>query len=522
MKSIFKGISIIFILISFVTYGQETSLEIIDVSENSLKFNWENKQDIILEYGLTKELELGKVYRNEIDNLKDATFYFVRAISEANNKTSDIKLYSTKSRSSGNITVYFNQWVDNNASSITDAIHVTAFEDTIIAYINRSENTLDICNYNTGSLPIVNAINAAESRAVIIRYIAADNTGTNNNELGNLSATIPMIQRPDDGEVMHNKFIIIDSANPTISKVLTGSTNHTDNSCHQDFNNMVIVEDQSLALAYKLEFEEMWGSTTNTPNLTNAKFGNAKTDNTPHSFSIGGKNVELYFSPSDGTTAHIESTILTANTDMQFAMLTFTNNDLGDAVISIHNSGVDVKGIIENVVYFGSEYSGLQSAGVDVHSHFTTLYFLHHKYGIIDANNTSSDPVVITGSHNWTNSAEDDYDENTLIIHDAVIANMYYEEFMARYAEMTGSFAIEKENFSIQISPNPTTGIVIIKNKELKIKNVEVFDIYGKEVLKTEVGSQKIEVDLSSQPKGLYIIKVSTDKGMGFCKLVLE
>ncbi len=91
MRPIFKVISIIFILISFVTYGQKTDIELIDVSENSLKFNWENKQDIILEYGLTKELELGKVYRNEIDNLKDATFYFVRAISEANNKTSDIK-----------------------------------------------------------------------------------------------------------------------------------------------------------------------------------------------------------------------------------------------------------------------------------------------------------------------------------------------------------------------------------------------------------------------------------------------
>jgi len=39
---------------------------------------------------------------------------------------------------------------------------------------------------------------------------------------------------------------------------------------------------------------------------------------------------------------------------------------LGDAVIDISDAGVEVKGIIENVLYFGSEYNGLVSAGVDV------------------------------------------------------------------------------------------------------------------------------------------------------------
>lgn len=57
---------------------------------------------------------------------------------------------------------------------------------------------------------------------------------------------------------------------------------------------------------------------------------------------------------------------------------------------------------------------------------------LHHKYLILDVN-SNSDPMVITGSMNWSANGDDTNDENTLIIHDAAIANQYYQEFAARY-----------------------------------------------------------------------------------------
>ncbi len=455
---------------------------------------------------ISPEFELGKQKGLILKDLESSTIYYIRAFKSENgvNQYSDSGIFSTASKSSGEIIVYFNHWVDNDASDIVNAITTHFLEDTIAAYINSAINTLDICNYNTGSLPIVTAINNAEIRGVEIRYIAADNTGTNNDEIDNLSATIPFIQRPDDGEVMHNKFMIIDSESSEKATVVTGSTNHTYASCHDDYNNMVIVTDQSLAIAYKTEFEEMWGGNTNTPNPANAKFGADKTDNTPHSFNIGGIPVELYFSPSDGTTAHIESALLSADTDMQFAMLTFINNDLGDAVIDISDAGVEVKGIIENVLYFGSEYNGLVSAGVDVWSHQTEPYFFHHKYGVVDANDVTSDPLVITGSHNWTNSAEDDYDENTLIVHSAEIANMYYEEFMARYSEITGAESKEI-NFSknLIIYPNPARDFITI---ESPYDNVlfQVFDITGKLVLEESLKLKLKMIDISKLSQGIY------------------
>jgi len=51
---------------------------------------------------------------------------------------------------------------------------------------------------------------------------------------------------------------------------------------------------------------------------------------------------------------------------------------------------------------------------------------------IVD-HDTASDPFVITGSMNWSANGEDTNDENTLIIHDADIANQFYQEFAARY-----------------------------------------------------------------------------------------
>jgi len=58
----------------------------------------------------------------------------------------------------------------------------------------------------------------------------------------------------------------------------------------------------------------MFGSTTATPDLSKAKFGPAKSDNTPHEITIGGKRVEIYFSPSDGVNSQLIAHLNTATT----------------------------------------------------------------------------------------------------------------------------------------------------------------------------------------------------------------
>jgi hypothetical protein len=63
---------------------------------------------------------------------------------------------------------------------------------------------------------------------------------------------------------------------------------------------------------------------------------------------------------------------------------------------------------------------------------------LHHKYMIIDQAAPGSDPMLFTGSHNWSAAADNENDENTLIIHDATLPNIYYQQFVKRFVDNMG------------------------------------------------------------------------------------
>jgi hypothetical protein len=75
-------------------------------------------------------------------------------------------------------------------------------------------------------------------------------------------------------------------------------------------------------------------------------------------------------------------------------------------------------------------------------------------------------------------------------------------------------------NNKISIFPNPTTGKIRVQAED--IESIEVFDITGKHLTGFENLSCLKELDLSTQPKGMYIIKVRTSKGVVVRKVVLE
>jgi phosphatidylserine/phosphatidylglycerophosphate/cardiolipin synthase-like enzyme len=70
----------------------------------------------------------------------------------------------------------------------------------------------------------------------------------------------------------------------------------------------------------------------------------------------------------------------------------------------------------------------LRQGGVDVLED-GNCYILHHKVIIID------ERTVITGSYNFTNSAERDNDENLVIVDDPNLARAYLDEFERVYAQ---------------------------------------------------------------------------------------
>lgn len=415
------------------------------------------------------------------------------------------------------IKVYFNQSVDNTISIYTDAQTSSHLDDTICKLIDMSTTTLDIAVWDNGNDQIVACINDAYDRGVQVRYITSSNAF--NSALSGLNSGIPVLERNAGltSNVMHNKFIVVDG-----DYVLTGSMNFGDGAIFDDYNNIVLIHDASMALTYTIEFNEMWGSSGATYNLTNSKFGPDKTDNTPHSMVIGGVEVESYFSPTDQTTAQIIQEIDSAEYTLDIAMFTFLNNDISDAVIAAHNRGVIVRCIIENVGYFGSEYNNLINAGITVLSHDDVQYDFHHKYCIIDALHGASNPTFITGSHNWTNSAEEEYDENTLVIHDPLLCWQFLEEFGKRWTELGGVLDVENEKQNlVSVIPNPASGHFRIETTANENFSFEIFALDGKQIASQQnlQAGTLIEVNLAA---GIYLIKIYTATITEEQKLIVE
>lgn len=285
-----------------------------------------------------------------------------------------------------------------------------------------------------------------------------------------------------------------------------------------DRNNVIAIQDQTLAQAYKIEFEEMWGSNTLTPNTTLSKFGPYKTDNTPHNFVIGGKVVNAYFSPSDGVTAKIVNVINSANTYIEIADMLITRDDIRDALINKYNTGLStINAVFDSQNPSGNDFAALQSTiGTYKVVKYTGAGILHHKFMLVDNFNAGSDPQVLTGSHNWSSSAETRNDENTLVIHHKIVTDQYFQAFAYLYNFAGGvlnasDFAIS--NYEILLYPNPTDGIAFFKTNSL------MNNAYGNYIIYNAIGSKMMEkqfrnlgntqIDLTAYPKGLYFINLT-------------
>jgi len=181
----------------------------------------------------------------------------------------------------------------------------------------------------------------------------------------------------------------------------------------------------------------------------------------------------------------------------------------------IFEFGVIARGIIEQENINGSEFATLAAASVNVLSHTGIANQFHHKYAIIDANNISADPIVLTGSHNWSANAENNSDENTMIIHDHTIANIYLQEFEERWGELGGSTDINNElNSKISVYPNPSKGIINIIS-DLTIDYINLYNVEGK-LLET---SEKKSFFIKN--KGIFFVKIRTINGEESIKKVV-
>lgn len=444
-----------------------------------------------------------------IEGLIPGNFYYIKAqtVSDPDTCHTSPVLYSTASESSGKIRVCFNRAGIPPKEDDAAGIYTSSMIDTMIAYVNLAQTSLDIALYDftnhasfsdERNLGLVIAINAAFQKGVVVRFITDNNVA--NQVLASLDPGIPILKVKTTA-IMHDKFIVVDRENVSNAWLISGSTNPTYNNLVIDFNNLVAIQDQSIAKAYALEFNEMYGSAGAAPDTAKSLIGINKKDNTPHYFNVNGSRIELYFSPSDNTANRIISALNKAGSSIDFAVMAFTDDLLGNTLVNTKNQGLKVRGIIDYVEYSGSEYPKLLTAGVKVADYanpggagWPDAPTLHHKFAIVDAGTPQG--TVITGSHNWTAAADSKNDENTLIIHDSDVANKYKSESQRIYQwlkplqcnndtfgaldESTVTIDILgndilPDKFDFSITKNPVSGIVIV-NPDFSISYTSMFD----------------------------------------------
>ncbi|HEU4717628.1 MAG TPA: phospholipase D-like domain-containing protein [Bacteroidia bacterium] len=497
-------------------------------------------------YGRTPALELGMLsgasgltHTVTVSGANPSDIFYVKAYSVNGSDTafSATRAFATVSASSGRITVYFDKSVDTTLSTGVNAtLLFHTIDDTIAAYINRAKYTIDIAMYSFDNTNIVNlstALNNAYSRGVRVRVIYDGSQTTA--AVSQLNPNIPIVYSPTTSayNIMHNKFMIIDalSTDPGDPLLWTGSTNWTDNQTGTDANNVIIFQDQSIAKGYKIEFDEMWGDTGMVPNAGNSRFGPYKTDNTPHEYLIGGHRVEQYFSPSDGTNQQIVNHLGTANTDLCIATMIITRSDLAYAITGASSSGVQTYVMVDDqtTTTVWPTLSAALPAGHLVD--YSANGIMHHKYAIIDPNNVASDPMVMTGSHNWSTTADTKNDENMVIVHDDTIANIYYQEFHPRFTQNGGTIigieTADQNAPGFRAWPNPSMDVCNIGFTLTSSENVSVTvtDISGNIISTSSVagmtGYNTTQIGTGGLPAGIYFVHVTGATVSSTCRIVV-
>jgi len=137
-------------------------------------------------------------------------------------------------------------------------------------------------------------------------------------------------------------------------------------------------------------------------------------------------DIQVFFSPYGGGQEAIVKEINGAKSEILVAMYFLTERDISRALVKAKERGVDVKVVLDQSQRTEKYAKGrfLSQKGVPVRYEYKPSGLLHDKFAVID------NRIVITGSFNWTASAESRNNENLLVIFSPDLAGKYKEEFL--------------------------------------------------------------------------------------------
>jgi hypothetical protein len=272
------------------------------------------------------------------------------------------------------------------------------------------------------------------------------------------------IKTDNDGisRQMHSRYAVITSRDASGNmhyRALASSGDFLDDSFNTSINNTVIFEAQrnyvdgagangvkSIIDAFLFDFDQMFNM---------GRFGGDKERLINHTFNVG-IDVELYFGPNDNLFAEINDeaqnmVVSDPDTGAKRGMMFMINQVSDTDMLGLLNAYAN-QGIYDNLGSPGlgellTEAQTTPFAWAD--NEFRAYNTLNHKVMLMDVPNfedalspvilNAVDPVVITGSCNWTYAGIRLNDEQLLIIHDQTMSYEMYVELQTLSLEAQGN-----------------------------------------------------------------------------------
>lgn len=280
--------------------------------------------------------------------------------------------------------------------------------------------------------------------------------------------------------IQHNKFCVLDRR-----YVMTGTGNITDSEIDQNYNVWLLAESKEMANDFINEHQQMMAGL----------FGHSKDRvDFNNTFNVGGVKIEAYFSPYEDAMSRFLQAVGEAQSSVRFAIFAFTHDQLGRLFIQKHKeftylNSLDggsrsVRGIMDRSQLTHNQYveiyrigtscghtygfeagSGITNGGstnpftatwdtnltqtntrcyapfdlkIDGDENNTNIGDwqagggrLHAKTIVVDAGTPNA--KLLMGSFNWSPNANNNNDENLIVIHSPAIVERYLQFWQGIY-----------------------------------------------------------------------------------------
>jgi phosphatidylserine/phosphatidylglycerophosphate/cardiolipin synthase-like enzyme len=229
--------------------------------------------------------------------------------------------------------------------------------------------------------------------------------------------------------IMHNKIGIFDGR-----LVMAGSFNWAVTANEANSENAVFSRDAGMTAGYRKYFEWMWGfgrPIADGPGEPVPSYGPPPAD-PARPVQFNGMLLPGYsFSPGGDTEKNIIGALDFARESADIAVFSFYSLDIAQAALNAHRRGVKVRVLVDRVQASQSDVGALLlGAGVPFRwsQGFAGKGVMHNKYAVLDGK------LLMTGSFNWSDNAQDNNFENMFYSAAPAYAAPYAAQFERLFA----------------------------------------------------------------------------------------